>query len=62
MQRFKDLKKAKVIFVMAGCTPEIKVVKTLAKDLTGCFNHCCVEGGDHSIHVSIFTVHDAHAL
>ena len=29
-----------------------------AKDLTGCFSHCCVEGGDHCIHVCIFTVHD----
>ena len=23
-----------------------------AKDLTGCFSHCCVEGGDHWIYVS----------
>ena len=29
-----------------------------AKDLTGCFSHCCVEGGDHCIDVCIFTVHD----
>ena len=20
-----------------------------AKDLTGCFSHCCVEGGDHKL-------------
>ena len=29
-----------------------------AKDLTGCFSHCSVEGGDHSIHVCIFIIHD----
>ena len=29
-----------------------------AKDLTGCFSHCCVEGGNHWIHVCIFIVHD----
>ena len=29
-----------------------------AKDLTGCFSHCCVEGGDHWIHVCIFIVQD----
>ena len=30
-----------------------------AKDLTGCFNHCCVEGGDHWIQVCGFIVHDS---
>ena len=25
---------------------------------SGCFSHCCVEGGDHSVHVCIFIVHD----
>ena len=29
-----------------------------AKDLTGCFSHCCVEGGDHRIYVCIFVAHD----
>ena len=29
-----------------------------AKDLTGCFSHCCVEGGDHWIHVCIVVAHD----
>ena len=29
-----------------------------AKDLTGCFSHCCVEGGHHWVHVCIFIVHD----
>ena len=29
-----------------------------AKNLTGCFGHCCVEGDDHWIHVCIFIVHD----
>ena len=29
-----------------------------AKDLTGCFSHCCAEGGDHWIQVCIFIVHD----
>ena len=28
-----------------------------AKDLTGCFSHCCVEGGDHWVQV-FFIVHD----
>ena len=28
------------------------------KDLTGCLSHCCVEGGDHLIHVCVFTVHN----
>ena len=28
-----------------------------AKDLTGCFSHCCVEGGDHWIYVCIFFAH-----
>ena len=28
------------------------------KDLTGCFSHCCVEGGDHWIQVCVFIVHD----
>ena len=28
------------------------------KDLTGCLSHCCVEGGDHWIHVCIFIIHD----
>ena len=26
------------------------------KDLNGSFNHCCVEDGDHSVHVCIFIV------
>ena len=25
---------------------------------SGCFSHCCVEGGDHSVHVCIFIVHN----
>ena len=29
-----------------------------AKDLTGCFSYCCVEGGDHWIHVCISIIHD----
>ena len=29
-----------------------------AKDLTGCFSHCCVEDSDHSIYVCIFVAHD----
>ena len=29
-----------------------------AKDLTGCFSHCCVKGGDHCIYVCIFVAHD----
>ena len=30
-----------------------------AEDRTGCFSHCCVEGGDHWIFVCIFVAHDA---
>ena len=29
-----------------------------AKDLTGCFSHFCVEGGDHWIYVCIIVAHD----
>ena len=29
-----------------------------AKYLTGCFSHCCVEGGDHWLYVCIFVAHD----
>ena len=29
-----------------------------AKDLTGCFSHCCVEGGGHQTHVYVFITHD----
>ena len=29
-----------------------------AKDLTGCFSLCCVEGGDHFIQVCVCIVHD----
>ena len=30
----------------------------LAKDLIGCFIHCCVEAGDHWIQDCVFIVHD----
>ena len=30
----------------------------IAKDLTGCFNQCRVDGGDHWIQVCVFIVHD----
>ena len=29
-----------------------------AKDLTGCFNHFCVEDGDHWIYGCVFIAHD----
>ena len=29
-----------------------------ANDLTGCFSHCCVGGGDHRIYVCICVAHD----
>ena len=29
-----------------------------AKDLIGCFSHCCVKDGDHQIHVCIFIIYD----
>ena len=33
-------------------------VLMFAKDLTGCFSHCCAWGGEHRVHVCIFIVHD----
>ena len=38
--------------------PGFFLLTMFAKDLTGCFNYCCVECGDHSIHVCVFIVHD----
>ena len=38
--------------------PGFFLLTVFAKGLTGCFSHCCVEGGDHKIHVCIFTIHD----
>ena len=38
--------------------PGFLLLTMFANDPTGCFSHCCVEGGDHSIHVCIFIVHD----
>ena len=38
--------------------PGFFLLKMFAKDLTGCFSHCCVEGGDHWIYVCIFVAHD----
>ena len=34
------------------------LLTVFAKGSTGCSSHCCVEGGDHQIHVSIFVIHD----
>ena len=39
--------------------PGFFLLTMFAKDLTGCFSHCCVEGGDHWIPVCIFIVHDS---
>ena len=36
--------------------PGFFLLMMFAKDLTGCFSYCCVEGGDHCIHICIFTV------
>ena len=38
--------------------PGFFLLTMFAKDLTGCFSHCCVEGGDHWIYLCIFVVHD----
>ena len=38
--------------------PGFFLLTMFAKDLTGCFSHCCVEGGDHWITVCIISVHD----
>ena len=39
-------------------TQNFFLLAMFAKDLTGCFNHCCVEGGDHRIHVCVFIIRD----
>ena len=38
--------------------PGFLVLTMFAKDITGCFSHCCVEGGNHWIYVCIFVAHD----
>ena len=38
--------------------PGFLLLTMFAKDLTGCFSHCCVEGGAHWIYVCIFIVRD----
>ena len=40
--------------------PGLFLLTMFAKDLIGCFSHCCVcvEGGDHWIQVCVFIVHD----
>ena len=37
-------------------TQDFFLLAMFAKDLTGCFNHCCVEGGDQGIQVCVFIV------
>ena len=36
----------------------LSLLTMFAKYFTGCFNHCCVEGGDHWIQVCVLIVHD----
>ena len=52
-----------VIQIKNFCSdPRFFLLMMFAKDLTGCFNHCCVEViccGDHWIHVCIFSFHDS---
>ena len=38
--------------------PGFFLLTMFAKDLTGCFSHCCVESIDHSIQICIFIVYD----
>ena len=38
--------------------PGFFLLMMVAKDLTGCFSHCCVEGGDHRVQIYIFIVHN----
>ena len=38
--------------------PRVFSLTMFAKDVTGCFNHYCVEGGDHLIHFWIFVIYD----
>ena len=45
--------------IMNFCSdPEFFLLMMFAKDLTGCFSHCCVESGDHWIYVCIFVARD----
>ena len=48
------LHRSRISAVTQGCF----LLTMFAKDLTGCFNHCCVESGDHWIQVCVFIVHD----
>ena len=36
---------------LSAITQGFSLLTMFAKDLTGCFSHCCVEGGDHWIQV-----------
>ena len=36
----------------------VLLLTVFAKNLTGCFSHCCVEGGDHWVHVCTLIVLD----
>ena len=38
--------------------PGLFLLTMFAKDLTGCFSHCCVQGGDHWTQVCVFIVDD----
>ena len=39
--------------------PGFFLLTMFANDLSSCFSHCCVEGGDHWIHVCIFIIHNS---
>ena len=43
---------------ISAVTQVFFLLMMFAKDLTGCFSHCCVEGGDHWIYVCVFVAHD----
>ena len=46
--------RSRISAVIQGCF----LLTMFAMDLTGCFSHCCVKGGDHCIYVCIFVAHD----
>ena len=39
--------------------PGFLLLIVFAKDLTGCFSHCCAESDDHRIHVCILIIYDS---
>ena len=60
LQPLPDLSMSPKVRRWRKCTVNTASVMmfVFAKDLTGCFSQCCVEGDDHWIYVCIFVAHD----